>query len=302
MDENIQIGDIVRFAGLQAAKFNGHVGTVKKMLPESQDGRVGVELHSSVWPRGAVASAWPSPRLSIEPELRCISVRRENLRRVHVGPRAPRARVGLLGGPPPPLVPLLLRQLLPADLAQVVADFLTCLRVDPREVAVTRCSSDSGQHPLSEALTPSCNTWWISGPGTTPRGVGNEWLEFDFGRTVRRVSYLGIRIPPLPHGPLSVRDFHLLCATTPACATSPSTPEEEGGDASEWQPCTGLAGECLHTLDHEELQEFAFSPPLEATRGRLVCTKNAAADLAAQSGPDDDVFADCIGLFEVRFL
>ena len=297
---DFNIGDAVRFSGLQAARFNGHVGTVTALPgPLDEDGaRVGVQLHSAVWRRQRGGG-------SREPALKSISVRRENLRLVRLPPEqwdAREARVGVLGGPAPAAVPLLLRQLLPPDLADLVAGFFVCLRVDPREVSVARCSSSSGQHPPAEALTPSRDTWWISGPGTTPRGVGRQWLQFELGTTVRRISYLGICIPPLPHGPLSVRDFHVLYATEKQKSVSV---DEEAGDSPalpdddvDWQPCPGLAGEGLHTLDHEELQEFAFSPPLEATSVRLVCTKNAAAAVT------DDLIhvADCIGLFEVRFL
>merc|ERR1719387_598586 len=127
------------------------------------------------------------------------------------------------------------------------------------DVSLTSCSSTRGDFPLSEVLTSNVSTWWISAEQSMPGGVGEEWLQFSFGGT-RRVSFLGIRIPPLPMGPLSVREFHVL--------------ENDRNDEECWKLASPVT---MHTLDLSELQEFAFNPPMDTSAVRLVCTSNAAA-------------------------
>lgn len=67
---------------------------------------------------------------------------------------------------------------------------------------------ERGDYPISVVLNDREDEWWISRPGSCPGGLGAEWLEFSFPG-LRRVSCVGLMIPPLPYGPLSVREFHL---------------------------------------------------------------------------------------------
>lgn len=133
-----------------------------------------------------------------------------------------------------------------------------------------------------------------------------------------QVSFVGIKIPPLPAGPLSTRQFHLLAkrrlgkrkqhmerelssadedhlAKRPRPKAKPEGKEqmaEVGGDF-EWWPCGQM-----QTLDRGVLQELAIVPPVETTAIRLVSTSNAAEHAA-------DLYANPeslpVGLFQVAF-
>eukprot|EP00438_Fugacium_kawagutii_P003898 Skav220691 [mRNA] locus=scaffold472:240356:245488:+ [translate_table: standard] len=111
-------------------------------------------------------------------------------------------------------------------------------------------------------------------------GHGREYLDFSFGATPRRVTVVALKIPPLPYGPLSVRDFHL---------------EVLDNDAK--RKNVGM----MMTLDSPEMQEFVVYPPLECCNLRLVCTRNAAAAIRETPGRSLLRGGDCIGLFQVGF-
>ena len=101
--------------------------------------------------------------------------------------------------------------LLPIDLAKDSASFLQVETIDISEVSVTRASSTRGDFPLSSVLGNDDGTWWISAEGSMKNGRGEEFIEFNLSPdgTARRCSYIGISIPPLPQGPLSVRRFRV---------------------------------------------------------------------------------------------
>merc|ERR1739848_403318 len=112
-------------------------------------------------------------------------------------------------------------------------------------------------------------------------GCGSEYLEFSFGSVSRRVSYVGVCIPPMPYGPLSVRHFHIEAAQRiPGC------------DTVSWKV---VSEESLRTLDEDGLQEFGLDPPLDTTTVRLVCTLTAARACNSRQ------HTDCVGLFQVAF-
>lgn len=125
-------------------------------------------------------------------------------------------------------------KVLPPELAKRVLDFLLIAPVDASLTRVQSASSHDGVHPLSEALTDSEQTWWLTQPGTMPAGKGQAYLQCALSAsssrrrrstpsassspssslsssttTLCRVRRVGVKIPPLPHGPLSVREFHL---------------------------------------------------------------------------------------------
>ena len=72
-----------------------------------------------------------------------------------------------------------------------------------------------------------------------------------------RVEQLTLRIPPLPGGPLSVRELHLECTNLPD---------------GPWARCSPD----FTTMDSCKEQTFHLEPPVEAAFMRIVCSKNAA--------------------------
>lgn len=321
--DDFPVGTLVRLTGLQKAHFNHHIGRV--VAAAGLNGRVGISLHGVVWPAPAGTtgcSRGSNRRRGREPApYDPIAVKPSNLRKLPL-PSELRAE-SMLGCVPRGAVLRLLGEGgwgLPEHIAVQVAELLRIQPIAPEDVTVSGCSSTRGDFPLSAVLGGREDEWWISKAGTMPGGVGREYLEFDFGQCLRRVSFLGMRIPPLPHGPLSVRDFHLFarCDIRLGQGVSGSTAQgvvsaanalaadsgvdvfaEDGKGQQEessldegWLP---VSPEPLHTLDRADLQEFAFSPPLETTAMRLVCIRNAAA------GAPFSVRADCVGLFQVCF-
>merc|ERR1719440_1919957 len=164
---------------------------------------------------------------------------------------------------------------LPTGIAAAVADLLVTVPVDGADVSVSGCSSSRGDFPLTETLTDNEQTWWISAAGSMPRGVGREWLEFSF-TCVCCVRFIGIKIPPLPHGPLSVREFHIQKRRVDSAGLNLTDDCE-----SAWDMATRLP---LQTLNTARMQEFVFNPAIETNKVRLVCTKTAAAGSLAGLG------------------
>jgi len=271
------VGDLVRLVGLQREEFNHHVGRV--IQPRGENGRVGVSLHSAIWDhRGARAG-----------ERRCrgagkasscdIQVKVANVRRVELPGTEP-AVITSIGTIPAGFVSRLLGEKgwgLPDNIMAQVIEYLRVLRVAESDVSVAGCSSSRGDFPLNVVLAPREDQWWISAADSMPDGTGNEYLEFSFGRIPRRVSFVALKIPSLPYGPLSVRDFHV---TALLCDVHTSHPNA-------WTDVMPA----LQTLDQDDLQEFALVPPVETTALRLVCTSNAARNGSAT----------CVGLFQVCF-
>eukprot|EP00933_Yihiella_yeosuensis_P030038 TRINITY_DN23710_c0_g1_i1.p1 TRINITY_DN23710_c0_g1~~TRINITY_DN23710_c0_g1_i1.p1 ORF type:complete len:381 (-),score=80.65 TRINITY_DN23710_c0_g1_i1:315-1457(-) len=178
--------------------------------------------------------------------------------------------------------------------AQQVLGQLYVPEVSPEELKVSGCSSDRGDYPLDVVLNDDESEWWISEGGSCPGGIGEEYLEFTLGPALRRVSYVALKIPPLPYGPLSVREFHVL-ALNPTLSKKDDTMEEDEEMTDSTEKKTDawklVSPNPLTTLDRPDLQEFALVPPVETTKVRLVFTRAAAA--GGFRG------ADCIGLFQV---
>jgi len=281
--DGFPIGAAVSLVGLNKAAFNHHIGTV--ITAPSQEGRVGVSLHSTVW-----SNERPGRRRNravCDP----VSLKPENLRRITLSTPV---QTSVLGCVPQWAIHRLLGDTglgMPWNVAQNVAECLLIHRVQESDIAVTGCSTSRRDFELDAVLDGREDTWWISGAATCRRGIGCEYLEFGFGSTPRRVSFLGMMIPALPHGPLSVRDFHVLALRADA-EPQDGAKRQFGEDA--WVP---VAHKELHTLDRGDLQEFALWPPVETRAMRVVCTKNAAADAHGALG----IMADCIGLFQIAF-
>ena len=151
------------------------------------------------------------------------------------------------------------------DVINHILSHLTISRVSADSVVAISSSSIDDSSPerctLQHALDPSEDNWWISAAGSTPGGVGAEFVTFRLSDDLkpRRIERVRLRIPPMPSGPLSVRDFHLESASA---AEGP------------WRRATST----LMTMDRAELQEWAVWPPIEASHVRVVCTRNAARE------------------------
>lgn len=268
------IDSLVRLVNLNRVDFNYHIGRV--VTAADENGRIGVTLHSSIFE----AKAGRRPPKEYPP----MSFKRENLRQV-LRP-VPGIEVSQWGTVSRQLIQRLFGETgwgLPGDVSGKIADRLCLHTLDPSEVSVSGCSSSRGDFPISVALNANENEWWISDAGSMPAGRGNEHLEFSFGK-VRRVSFVALKIPPLPHGPLSVRLFHIMLP-----GEDPQKPWIAAPQTLRFQ-----------TLDRGDLQEFALHPPCEVEKLRLVCTLNAAA-AASQGAESGMFFTDCIGLFQVAF-
>jgi len=278
-----QVGATVRLVGLATGKYNSHVGQVTSK--NSEDGRLKIELHRVVW----ASSDAPSARVS------CLALKPENLR-LCSRPMQRSATPTQLGTLSSSFLRLLLGERgwgLPFGVIGSVVEHLSVLRVEPSAMSVTGCSSTRGDFPIQCVLDDSKGTWWISKGGACVNGQGTEFLEFSFGGGPRRLSFVGISIPPLPNGPLSVRRFHLAVFTPVTTADG------------EWKR---VQSDSLVTLDVQCLQEFALVPPVETSKIRLYCTQNAIADVTLrtqQDSPEEELTVCesfwCMGLFKVRF-
>lgn len=237
----------MRLHSLNAESYNHRVGRV--VLNENKNGRLGVALDGCVWP----ARSRPRETRLFKP-----------------GNLSSCTRRALCAGPLPLEVATRLVSALAEDaIAKVILAFLL---VSPADEAVSvSATSTRGDFPLSSVLDDDDSTWWISAEGSMPNGRGREALIFTFPSR-RLVRYIGIRIPPLPHGPLSVRRFAL----------------EGDGKA---HPITFL------TRDESGTQEFAVVPPLECSELRLLCFTNAAE---GNERVGRGFGLDVVGLFRVH--
>lgn len=283
------IGTSVILTGLQRQGFNYHIGRV--VAAQNKQGRIGVALHGTVWKDADSGPSRRRPSQKLDPDH--VALKPENLRSIDVA--AP-MQTSIVGTIPQWAVLRLLGDHglgLPGSVVDGIVECLLIQRVVAADVSVAGCSTTRSDFELDAVLDGRDDTWWISGPGSCHRGVGEEYLEFSFGSTPRRVSFCGMKVPPLPQGPLSVRDFHLLALRNDAVprSSAPDSRPEFAEDA--WVPASHSP---MHTLDRGNLQEFAIVPPVDTRAIRLVCTKNASA---ASRRPG--AMADCIGLFQVSF-
>ena len=179
------------------------------------------------------------------------------------------------------IVQLLYRGMdLPIDVAKHMTKFLQIKDIVKSEISVTRASSTRGDYPLSSVLGNEDGTWWISAEGSMESGQGEEYLEFSLSRTgvARRCSYVGLSIPPLPQGPLSVRKFRI----------------DWSYDGKEWTE--GCRRYTMETMDMAGMQTFQLEQPIDAAKVRLVCLTNAFTSARGGTSP-----FDCVGLFFVRW-
>ena len=266
-------GEFVALQGMTNDQYNHHIGKVDHIR---EDGRVILQLHP-----GEIQLSRRNTTTS-ESEAKSIAVLPEKIRPVMLTTVAGEV-VSLWDGHSRLMVQGLFGERgkgLPNDIADCIADFFEIKSVVEDDVVVARASSSRGDYPLSVVLDDD-DGWWISSPGSMQYGHGEEWLQVDFSgeeHTPRRVTAIGVRIPPLPMGPLSVRRFHL-------CS-------HQGATRQEWS---------LQTLDSSRLQWISLKPPLEVESVRVVMTCNAAAESPVEQG---DLFSSsfhCVGLFQLAF-
>ena len=178
------------------------------------------------------------------------------------------------------------------DLAARVVDFLTIRPVDPDQVQVVGCSSSDGSHPLAACLSLDEDSWWISAADSMPEGKGREYVEFRLSPTLCRVRSVQIKIPPLPAGPLSVRDFVLEAPINKAsCRQQDGDQEEE-----EWTAVSPT----FRVQNQSGMQRFFLEPPgIDADRIRIVCLSNQLSDF--YNGRVFGFTYQRVGYFTVRF-
>ncbi len=204
----------------------------------------------------------------------------------------------------------MLRWGLPKEVARLIVSYFHILPIDNASVKCVACSSSRGDFNLDVVLNDNDSQWWISDHNEFRRGQGREWLEFDVSEknsgAPTRVSLLGVKIPVLPYGPLSVRRFHIQYSNDREVSTSsePRVASLEERMIALSRNWISVPTHEMCTLDRPEIQMFAMQPPIEATRVRIVCTlsaigeaRNRWADPHGRGGG----MGNCVGLFQVIF-
>jgi hypothetical protein len=128
-----------------------------------------------------------------------------------------------------------------------------------------------------------------------PRGRGFEYVELSVGQKLRRLTAVFLKIPPLPQGPLSVREFRI------EAPSSNSTTAIIDGELTEW-----TAVSQVFTVDNRTgFQRFVLSDPVDLSQMRLVCLSN---QIDPYVNVEDEVVAsdhvprrfECVGFFSLR--
>jgi hypothetical protein len=186
---------------------------------------------------------------------------------------------------------------LPPELAYRVVQCLVIQRVDPEQVETVSCSSHDEAHPLTACLSDDETSWWISGPHSMPQCRGYEYIQLSLGPTpqLRRLTAVSIKIPPLPQGPLSVREFRIESPMTTGATT-------DATDATEWTAVTPV-----FTVENRTgFQRFVLDTanPVDVHQVRLVCLSNQISSFIDGLGVDrfnTTLRFECVGFFAVRF-
>lgn len=287
-ENHLEVDDLVEIIMLEnKPEYNHHVGKVR-VASVNKGAKCLITLHSSIWPLSNVVERDNSDEdgdgNNMLSDSKTVSVHLSNIRRINQSNSTYQMRHRTVSKNTIKIFFGSKSARLSDDIACYISEFLQVAVVN--SVVVTRCSSTAAHFPLEAVLDDSRRTWWISSSDNIRGVLGEEYLEFSFGPTVRRVNYIGIRIPPLPQGPLSVREFHIMALSELVDPNSADALLPES-----WRLCSQKP---LITLDQADLQEFCMHPPIDAKMVRLVCTKNAAHDTV---GP----LYNCVGLFSVFF-
>jgi hypothetical protein len=204
------------------------------------------------------------------------------------------------------------RKSLTPELMRRVAGYLTVRPVQQSDVRVIGCSSHDRRHPLESCLTPADSTWWISGPQTMIHGRGREYVEFQIcpaggHESCRRLSSFSLRIPPLPMGPLSVREFELQCRVERFHAAGGATNVSTSSFSYRTLALTTPSA----VQNVSGWQDFFLQEPADVSVVRIVCLSNQisrfmedAANANSTSGPILPLVAtpfDQVGFYSIRF-
>jgi hypothetical protein len=186
---------------------------------------------------------------------------------------------------------------LPPELAKQVLQFLVIQRIDPDLVETVSCSSHDKMHPLAACLSDDETSWWMSGRQSMPTGRGCEYIQLSVGPVMRRLAAVSIKIPPLPQGPLSVREFRIEAPTVTTRERTTTVPVT----TVEWKAVSPV-----FTVDNRTgFQRFVMSDPVDVTTVRLVCLSNQIAsfidaETGHHSGTNMARQFDCVGFFSLR--
>ena len=154
---------------------------------------------------------------------------------------------------------------LPQGLGKYIASFLTISEMVYNNVKAIGCSSTSKQFEISEVLNTKENTWWISN-GRCP-----QWVEFEIDNPTL-LRQICIKIPALPYGPLSVRQFKISILKNKKKEKEKKEQNDDNDNNMFIQD-----DRILETLDTEKMQIFALEPPilLHHNKFRIECLTTA---------------------------
>eukprot|EP00522_Entomoneis_paludosa_P011999 CAMPEP_0172442260 /NCGR_PEP_ID=MMETSP1065-20121228/2731_1 /TAXON_ID=265537 /ORGANISM="Amphiprora paludosa, Strain CCMP125" /LENGTH=261 /DNA_ID=CAMNT_0013192061 /DNA_START=28 /DNA_END=813 /DNA_ORIENTATION=+ len=174
---------------------------------------------------------------------------------------------------------------LPPELCNRVLSFLTVKRVQQKNVCATNSSSHDGVHHLSTTLLENECTWWLSRAGSMPDGRGQQWIQYLLNRhnsCLQRLSAVSVKIPPMPQGPLSAREFVLQSFSI-----------DQG-----WHAITPI----FQISNQAGWQKFTLPEAVDVNEVRLVCLSNQIAEYLsnAELTPHKSRF-ESVGFFSVRF-
>lgn len=171
------------------------------------------------------------------------------------------------------------------DVCEKIMSYLVIRRVVPEEVRVLDASSHDKIHPLICSLYGDEDTWWLSGYETMRCGRGCQWVQYYMGDGLRRLSTVFLKIPPLPQGPLSVKDFCLQTFTL-FKGWHNVTPIFSADNVSGWQ-------------------RFDLPEPCDVQEIRFVCLNNQISSFINEHDPAIPESQlrrlEAVGFYAVRF-
>lgn len=172
-------------------------------------------------------------------------------------------------------------EVLPPEIIEKIASFLTVVPVVPVDVVAVRASSSDGSHTLQDCLSTDKSTWWISSFGSMPNGKGEEFVEFRLSSKPCRLRSVSIEIPPLPMGPLSVRTMKV---------------KAKIGDF--WEEISPI-----YKVENKTGWQKYDIPPVDTQLVRLVCLTNQISQFLPTNSINEQDFRQfaAVGYFSVKF-
>lgn len=174
---------------------------------------------------------------------------------------------------------------LPIELCERVAQYFVVLPINMEHVVATGCSSleldNNGKPlmPLASCLSGDETTWWLSEEGLDARP---QYVEFSLtgpGCSFCRLRAVSIKIPPLPQGPLSVRDFLL-----------------QAGVDSDWKSISPL----FTAANRTGWQRFVI-PPADVDCVRILCVTNQLGAFGVAMGDPLVRRNEKVGFYSIKF-